>query len=342
VLFLDAIPASAQQLSAHQARATALASTSLVTPENFPRAESDFYFGNIVKDGGFGKFLHRREPTTVENQTVIRLNHDTLYSAAVFDLDAGPVRITLPDAGKRFMSMQVIDEDQYTPEVIYGAGKRTFTKEGVGTRYVLLRVRTLLDPHDLKDVLAVHELQDAIKVEQPDGPEKFEVPNWDQVSQKKVREALLTLASTLPDSRRMFGRKDEVDPVRRLIGSASEWGGNPEKDALYLNVTPAKNDGKTVYKLNVKDVPVDGFWSVSVYNRKGYFERNPLNAYAFNKLTAKAKADGSISIQFGGCNSKVENCLPTPQGWNYIVRLYRPRPEILDGSWTFPEPHPVN
>ena len=64
VLFLDAIPASAQQLSAHQAPATALAATSPVTPENFPRAESDLYFGNIVKDGGFGKFLHRREPTT--------------------------------------------------------------------------------------------------------------------------------------------------------------------------------------------------------------------------------------------------------------------------------------
>ena len=43
------------------------------------------------------------------------MNRDTLYSAAVFDLDAGPVTITLPDAGKRFMSMQVIDEDQYTP-----------------------------------------------------------------------------------------------------------------------------------------------------------------------------------------------------------------------------------
>ena len=38
---------------------------------------------------------------------MIRLNRDTLYSSAVFDLDAGPVTITLPDAGKRFMSMLV-------------------------------------------------------------------------------------------------------------------------------------------------------------------------------------------------------------------------------------------
>jgi hypothetical protein len=103
-----------------------------------------------------------------------------------------------------------------------------------------------------------------------------------QASQKTVREALLTLASTLPDTKRMFGPKEAVDPVRRLIGSASAWAGNPEKDALYLNVTPGRNDGKTVYKLHVKDVPVDGFWSISVYNDKGYFEPNPQNAYTLN------------------------------------------------------------
>jgi hypothetical protein len=67
---------------------------------------------------------------------------------------------------------------------------------------------------------AVHSLQDAIKVDQPGGPGKFEVPNWDQASQKTVREALLTLASTLPDTKRMFGPKEAVDPVRRLIGAA--------------------------------------------------------------------------------------------------------------------------
>jgi hypothetical protein len=99
-----------------------------VTPDNFVQAESDLYFGSIVKDGGFGKFFHNREPTPIDNQKIIRMNRDTLYSAAVFDLDAGPATITLPDAGKRFMSMQVINEDQYTPTVIYDAGAHTLTK----------------------------------------------------------------------------------------------------------------------------------------------------------------------------------------------------------------------
>jgi hypothetical protein len=73
----------------------------------------------------------------IDNQAVIRGNRDTLYSAAVFDLDAGPVTITLPDAGKRFMSMQVIDED-HVPELVYGAGSHTYTKEKVGGRTILV------------------------------------------------------------------------------------------------------------------------------------------------------------------------------------------------------------
>ena len=227
-----------------------------VTPENFVRAESDLNFGHIVKDGGFGKFNHRREPASIENQTVIRLNRDTLYSAAVFDLDAGPVTITLPNAGKRFMSMQVIDEDQYTPEVEYGAGTHTLTKDKIGTRYVLVAVRALVNPDDAKVLEAVHALQDAIKVDQPGGPGKFVTPQWDQASQNTVRDGLLTLATTLPDTKGMFGPRGAVDSVGHLIGAASAWGGNPEKDALYLNVVPAKNDGNTAYRLNVKDVPM--------------------------------------------------------------------------------------
>jgi len=90
----------------------------------------------------------------------------------------------------------------------------------------------------------------------------------------------------------------------------------------------------------VKDVPVDGFWSITVYNAKGYLEANPQKAYSLNNLTAKKSPDGSIEVQFGGCDGKVPNCLPIMQGWNYWVRLYRPRAEVLEGQWKFPEAMP--
>ncbi|MDM0032345.1 DUF1254 domain-containing protein [Variovorax sp. J22P271] len=312
-----------------------------VTPDNFARAESDLYFGGVVKNGGFGKFDHTRDPAPIAKQTVIRLNRDTLYSSAVFDLDAGPVTITLPEAGKRFMSLQVIDEDQYTHGVYYKPGSVTLTRKDIGTRYVVVAVRTLVDPASPKDMEQVHALQDKIKAVQRN-PGKFEVPNWDQASQKKVREALLVLGSTYPDTNRMYGKKSEVDPVRYVIGAALGWGANPPKEALYLNVTPPKNDGATVYKLDVKNVPVDGFWSVSMYNAKGYYEANPLNAYSLNSITAQKAADGSVQVQFGGCDGKIPNCLPTMKGWNYMVRLYRPRAEILNGNWKFPQATPAS
>jgi hypothetical protein len=99
-----------------------------VTVDNFCRAESDTYFARFVKQGRFGKFKHERELASIDNQTVIRLNRDTLYSFGVFDLDASPVKVTLPDAGKRYMAMQVIDEDQYAPAVFYSPGMHTLTR----------------------------------------------------------------------------------------------------------------------------------------------------------------------------------------------------------------------
>ena len=189
------------------------ANTVPVTVDNFIRAESDSYFGGILKDSGaIGKFLHRREPARIDNQTVIRLNRDTLYSSAVFDLDAAPVTITLPDAGQRFMSMQVINEDHYVPEVVYGKGSYTLTKDRVGTRYVAVAVRTLVDPADPRDIEQVHALQDAIKVDQQ-AAGKFEAPAWDQASQKKVRDALLILATTMPDFKKAFGTQFDSLPA---------------------------------------------------------------------------------------------------------------------------------
>ncbi|MGP4053321.1 DUF1214 domain-containing protein [Mycobacterium sp. 4D054] len=315
-----------------------------VSPDNFIRAETDLYFGNVIGDGALGRFTHFRDFGPLDNQLVVRQNRDTLYSVGVFDLDAGAVTVTLPDAGARFRSLQVINQDHYVPTVIYTSGSHRFDRAGIGTRYVMLALRTLVDPGDPADLAAVHALQDGIIVDQA-RTGSFEVPNWDPVSQKAVREALVALFATLPDTRGMFGAQDEVDPVRRLIGAAAAWGGNPERDALYLTVNPDANDGKTVHRLTVDDVPVDGFWSITVYNAEGYFTPNPAGAYSVNNVTAVTDADGAVTIQFGGSGESgaegAINYLPVTAGWNYLVRLYRPRPEILDGSWIFPAAEPV-
>jgi len=313
-----------------------------VTADNFNRAESHMYFsGTLKRAGGLGRFNHRRQLPPLDQQGVIRANRDTLYSEALFDLDAGPVTVTLPDPADRFMSMIVLDEEQYALETVYGPGTFTYTKEKVGTRYVLLGIRTFVNPKDKSDLEKLHDLQDAITVKQK-ATGTVEFPNWDPVSQKKVREALMAVSNTLPDLRYAAGpNRTAVDPVRRIAAAASGWGLNPDRDAIYLNVFPDKNEGTTAYRLTVNDVPVDAFWSVTVYTAEGFFKPNELNAYSINSVTGKKGAEGAITIQFGGCSKNTPNCLPVTPGWNYMVRLYRPRQDILNGTWSFPVAEPV-
>ena len=85
---------------------------------------------------------------------------------------------------------------------------------------------------------------------------------------------------------------------------------------------------------------MDAFWSVTLYDDEGFIPVNKYKAYSFNNVTAKKDRDGSISIHFGG-DPKGDNFLLILPGWNYIVRLYRPRQAILDGSWKFPNPQEV-
>ncbi|WP_179405139.1 DUF1254 domain-containing protein [Burkholderia guangdongensis] len=333
---------SAFAIACHANAQTPAPSAAAVTVDNFVRAETDSYIVKLSKPGGVGKLNHSRELAPIDKQSVIRMNRDTLYSNGVFDLDAGPVTITMPDPGKRYVSLAVLDEDHYTQALYHGGGTYTLTRENVGTRYAIAIVRMFVDPASADDLKQVHALQDAIKVSQKETG-KLELPQWDPASLKKVREPLLELAATTPNADRTFGTRSEVDPVRHLLGTAFGWGGLPEKEATYVSITPRQNDGKTIYRLSLKDAPVNAFWSISVYNAKGYFEKNAEGAYTINNVTAKRDSDGAITVQFGGCESgKIANCLPITPGWNYLERMYQPRAEILSGAWKFPEARPVN
>jgi len=132
----------------------------------------------------------------------------------------------------------------------------------------------------------------------------------------------------------MFGAESEVDPMRHLILTAFGWGGLPESQAFSVNVEPGLPVGE--YGLIVHAVPVDAFWSITVDNRDGFLEPNPQDSCNVNSVMGTRNDDGSITVRFGGCEDGAANCLPIAEGWNYAVRMYQPRAEILDGTWTFP------
>ena len=309
-----------------------------VTPQNYVRAESDMQMtGYIKKFDCFGKFAHVREPYDVNNQITVRGNRDTYYSWSVFDLSS-PLTVELPENNGRYQSLMIVSQD-HSIWGFYGPKKGTLTVENVGSRYALLVVRTFVDPNDEADVASAQKLQDQVSFQQEDIG-SFEVPAWKIEEVEEARNRINYTGSTVQAWGKAFGVKEELDPVYWMLGAAFGWGALPEKDAAYGAFFPEQNDGKTPHTLTIKDVPVDAFWSVTLYDDKGWMPINKYNSYSFNSVTAKKNKDGSITIHFGG-DPKQPNFIPIVTGWNYLFRLYRPRAEYLDGSWKFPNPEAV-
>lgn len=305
----------------------------IVNVENFVRAETARMFdGALAQTGGINVWAHNREPTPIDAQNVIRMNRDTLYSSAVADISEGAT-VTLPDSAGRYMSMMVINEDHYINAILRDAGTYELTVDEFDTPYVALVLRTFVDPRDSDDVGAVHELQDALVLDAMSA-EPYTHPVYDEESRKRTAKALFELYEGVPDARRTFGARSEVDPVRHLLGTAAGWGGLPESEAFYLIETEPRPAGH--YTFTLEDVPVDGFWSMSIYNRDGFFEENPYDSYSLNSVTAVPDADGSVTLNLAPSPDGLDNHLYVMDGWNYAFRLYRPHRSVLDGTWTLP------
>lgn len=250
-----------------------------VNVDNFVRAETSRMFRDLAgAAGGVNRWTHVRQPTSIDAQTVIRMNRDTLYSFAIVDASGG-LTVTLPDVGDRYLSLMVIDGDHYVSDILHEPGTHqldpanldtTNTESTGASPHVALVARTLVDPSDPTDVAEVNALQDQLGLD-VSASSPVEYLDYDTDSMDATRRSLLKLAGGIEGFDRTFGQRGDVDEVRHLLGTAAGWGGLPEQEAFYLNQGPGMPVGD--YDLRVADVPVDAFWSISMYNRDGFFQK---------------------------------------------------------------------
>lgn len=167
----------------------------------------------------------------------------------------------------------------------------------------------LVDPTDPADVAKVAALQDAALQDAAElAGEDFVMPDDDVARFETTRNALLALAAGLASYDRAFGTAAAVDVIPHLLGADAGRGGLPRSEATNVSMLPEAPDA--VCRLHLARVPVDAFWSVSV--------------------------DDGADIGFVHGEPVRPNDIPVPEGWSIVLTLYRPRPEILDGSWTPP------
>lgn len=308
-----------------------------VTTETYCRAETDRTFFNTLRmTGGVNRFFCFRQVTPLDNQTVVRMNKDTLYAAAIVDTAKGASITVPPMPDGRYCSVMLVDNDHYSAGVIYTAGRHPLPQD---TKYLGLLVRIqLLRPDDPADVALVNGLQDKFTIE-AGSADPFPEPTWDLKSLDELKakyNAEFAKFDKYPDG--WMGKRGEADESIRHVGCAGAWGLFPNRDAVYINYNgglPADRCHRATYRVPENDA----FWSITVYGADGYMKS--ANSI-LNAANTKMNADGTFTVHFGSQEAcgDVPNRLDAPEGWNFLMRVYRPGRSVLDGSYELPDPVP--
>jgi hypothetical protein len=139
--------------------------------------------------------------------------------------------------------------------------------------------------------------------------------------------------------------------IQRALITAIGLGANRPQDAVYptsevgADGKPYMGSDRYVMRFEKGQFPpVNGFWSLTMYDENFFFVDNPLNRYTLSaRNTFRADADGSVTLYLQNENpgpDKEANWLPAPKGrFIPMLRLYWPKdkaPSILDGSWKIP------
>lgn len=334
VILASALAACGQQKAPSSTTETSSESISQVaptkvTPETYIRAESDRQFNDIVKlAGGLNRLFHIRTPTPLDKQNVVRMNRDTLYSMGVVDTSKGAT-ITVPELPEgRYASVYLLDNDHYVPFVIYKSGIHKLPQE---TKYLIIGVRIkVFNPEDKSEIAMINKLQDQFIIK-ADSEESMPAFKWNMDSLKAMTAQYEKDAAQYPSYKGMQGPRGKVEEKTRHIAAAAAYGLFPEWDATYLNYNGG-HDAKICHKATYKVPENNAFWSITVYGDDGYMKSDN---NVVNSSNVKLNTDGTFTTYYGSKDicSDMPNRVDVTDGWNFLMRIYRPGPSVIDGSY---------
>jgi hypothetical protein len=303
-----------------------------VTPETYIRAETDRQFGVVVNMvGSLNRFYHFRHPTPLDKQNVVRMNRDTLYSMAVVDTALGAT-ITVPELpNDRYASVYLVDNDHYCPGVIYSSGEHELPRD---TKYLGVGVRIqIFNPTDADEVALINKLQDQFII-QANSADPLPEFKWDLQSLKELTVQYERDSAQYSNWKGMMGPRGKVDEKTRHIAAAAAWGLFPEWDAMYLNYSGG-HDYRICHEATYQVAENEAFWSITVYGSDGFMKSNN---NIVNSSNVKLNADGTFTVYFGSVETcgDVPNRLDTTEGWNFLMRIYRPGKSVVEGVYKLP------
>ncbi|KZZ44342.1 lytic murein transglycosylase [Oleiphilus sp. HI0118] len=306
-----------------------------VTLDNYEWAESDLAFQNITKLVGSNQWFHFPGLTPLDNQTVVRMNRDTIYSGYVADLSNGGT-VTIPETDDgRYLSVMIVQNDHYIDQVFTKPGTYEIESQ---TDFALITARTRINPNDPKDLENVKRYQSQIEVSTPTKKEHV-MPPYDMDQLLAIRAELVAEGSKLGSLKNMQGKHGQVDKQMHLYGTALGWGLLPDENAQYISYYSKEGiaDSKNCSVATFEKPPINdtGFFSITVYDKEGWItnEQSILNDY-----NLKYNEDGTFTVHFGSCPEGSRNVLLVADNWDLLLRAYEP---ILDKMEAYQIPTPT-
>jgi hypothetical protein len=306
----------------------------IVTAETYPTDETSRQILMSQSMVGVNKFVHKRQLTPTDTQPVVRMNRDTYYSNAVVDVSKG-AKITMPDIPEgKYMSVQPVTEDHRIQAMMYGPGTFDLTTHTGTHLYLIIRIDDTFTEAEAK------EIQDKMRIVAKSN-ENFSTSPVNKNSFYEVENALKAKMPSIV-------KRDGVDALKGMftdprdvsnqffteekhqVGAAIGWGGAQIIDNIYEISGNYPTDG--CYQLTFEDPKNTAFWSITVYDDKG-FMFNDLANYSSN--TAQENVDGTYTISFG-CGEDAPNNLEiaNPSNvFNIAVRHYQPSKRVLEDDY---------
>lgn len=302
----------------------------VITPKNFIHADSTrAFFKEIDQSKGKVNVVRPvRSLTNADNQDVIRMNRDTLYTRVILDVKGGATISTKEYAG--YQNINVIDINHSQISSLTGSGTlevdESMLTEGQHV-YVIVRTGLLRDLPEKEMMAKARKAQDDVSItfksSKPFAPSvEYDFSTLDTVKYKILKE--FALAPQKDVAKDGLGTVKERDPDKARVIVAIGWGALAGQEAVYAPFTGYKERAS----FTITDKPNShktSFFSITIYNADGYIATIK---YAINSDDMIPNKDGSYTVTFLASGEPVKegekNIVRTPRGklWTGVLRSY--------------------
>ncbi len=313
-----------------------------VTDKNFIHADSTrAYLKELAQANNKVNFIrpNRVFPNT-DNQDVIRMNSDTLYTKFILDVKGGATVTTKPYDG--YQNIMVLDPNHSEITTLTGNGTikldETMLTEGHHA-FIIIRTGLQRDLPEKEMFEKAHKAQDNISITYNASEPYIPSVNYDLTTLDTVKYKILNAFIKHPIKdviKNGFGTTKTRDPEAAKVVIAIGWGGLSGTNAVYSSFNSTKE--RCSVTLDKPDLNYDkkGFFSVTVYNADGYIATMD---YALNSDDMVPNKDGTFTINFLASGEPIKegekNILRTPRGkiWTGILRAYYPKDKDKTFAW---------